>query len=88
MTKPFTQAQAKDIGEKAAIIANTAFDLGRQAERSKLVLYIKGQQCLDHQETGKCEHDNCWLLGDLIAYANQIGKHAKAEMGLGNATTN
>ena len=84
MTKPFTQAQAKDIGEKAAIIANTAFDLGRQAERSKLVLYIKGQLCLDHQETKTCDHDNCWLLEDLIAFANQSGKHAKTEIGLGN----
>ena len=73
MTKPFTKAQTQDIAEKAAIIANTAFGLGRDAERSKLVTYIKGQMCLAYNEQGHCEHDNCPLLADIIAYANQTG---------------
>jgi len=87
MTKPFTHAQSKDIAEKAAIIANTAFGLGRDAERSRLVMYVKEQRCLKFNDTGSCEHDNCHLLTDIIAYANQTGKHEKNELGLDNATT-
>jgi hypothetical protein len=88
MTKPFTKAQTNNIAEKAAIIANTAFNLGRESERSKLIMYVKGQYCLDRQETSECDHDNCYLLADIVAYANQTGKHAKTEIGLGDATTN
>jgi hypothetical protein len=73
MTKPFTKAQSNDIAEKAAIIANTAFGLGREAERSKITLYIRGQQCEQYQDVGNCIHDNCALLADIIAYANQTG---------------
>jgi len=87
MTKPFTQAQSKDIAEKAAIIANTAFSLGRNAERARLINYVKGQRCLKFNDIGSCEHDNCHLLTDIIAYANQTGKHEKNELGLDNATT-
>lgn len=72
MTKPFTKAQETQIAEKAAIIANTAFGLGRESERNKIVTYIKGQQCLEWNDTGSCEHDNCPLLADIIAYANQV----------------
>jgi len=88
MTKPFTKAQTNDIAEKAAIIANTAFNLGRESERSKLVMYIKGQYCLERQENGHCDDDPCYLLADIVAYANQTGKHKKTEIGLGDATTN
>jgi hypothetical protein len=88
MTKPFTKQQSKDIAEKAAIIANTAFGLGRDAERARLTLYIKGQQCQQHQDQGDCDHDNCYLLGDVIAYANQTGKHVKNEVGLNADTPN
>lgn len=70
MTKPFTKAQSKDIAEKAAIIANTAFGLGRDAERSRILGYIKSQQCLEYQENKNCEHDGCMLLGDLTVFAN------------------
>ena len=73
MTKPFTKAQQLDIAEKTAIIANTAFGLGREAERSKLITYIKGQTCIQYQAKGNCEHYNCALLADIIAYANQTG---------------
>ena len=72
MTKPFTEAQQTDIAEKAAIIANTAFGLGRDSERTKILTYIKGQQCITWNDKGSCEHDNCALLGDVIAYANQV----------------
>jgi len=87
MTKPFTKAQTNDIAEKAAIIANTAFGLGRDAERTRINTYIIGQRCLEFNDTGSCEHDNCHLLTDIIAYANQTGKHEKNELGLDNATT-
>lgn len=72
MTKPFTKAQETQIAEKAAIIANTAFGLGRESERNKIVTYIKGQQCLAFTEIGYCSHDNCYLLAEIIAYANQV----------------
>jgi hypothetical protein len=88
MTKPFTKAQSNQIAEKTAIIANTAFGLGVDAANSKTITYIKGQTCTEYQETKKCEHDNCYLLGDIIAYINQEGKHAKNEIGLTDATTN
>ena len=74
MTKPFTKAQQTDIAEKAAIIANTAFSLGRDAGRSEIITYIKGQQCIEWNIKKACEHDNCALLGDIIAYANQEKK--------------
>ena len=74
MTKPFTKAQSLDIAEKAAIIANTAFGLGMDAAETRIVTYIKGQRCIDYNETGSCSHDNCSLLTDIIAYANQEGK--------------
>ena len=82
MTKPFTKAQSNQIAEKTAIIANTAFGLGVDAANSKTIAYIKGQQCLKHLEMKQCDHDNCYLLGDVIAYINQEGKHAKNEIGL------
>ena len=88
MTKPFTKAQTNEITEKAAIIANTAFILGRDAERSRILTYVKEQRCLKFNDTGSCQHDNCHLLTDIIAYANQTGKHEKNEIGLNNATTN
>ena len=75
MTKPFTKAQSLDIAEKAAIIANTAFGLGMDAAKTRIVTYIKGQRCLEYNDTGACKHDNCSLLTDIIAYANQEGKH-------------
>lgn len=82
MTKPFTQAQSKQVAEKAAIIANTAFGLGRDAEKDRIKSYIKNQQCELNVDTGSCEHDNCYLLGDVIAYINQSGLHAKNEIEL------
>jgi hypothetical protein len=82
MTKPFTQAQSKDIAEKTAIIANQAFVLGRQSEADRIKGYIKEQQCELTVDTGICEHDNCYLLGDIIAYINQHGKHEKNEIKL------
>ena len=88
MTKPFTKAQSNQIAEKTAIIANTAFGLGVDAANSKTITYIKGQTCIQFQENHTCEHDNCYLLGDVIAYINQEGKHAKTEIGLTNATAN
>jgi hypothetical protein len=80
MTKPFTKAQSQDIAEKAAIIANTAFGLGRQAEKTRIVTYIIGQRCLEFNDSGSCEHENCALLTDIVAYANQEKET--------NATTN
>lgn len=77
MTKPFTKAQSLDIAEKAAIIANTAFGLGMESATRRITTYIKGQRCLEYNETNKCEHDNCSLLTDIIAYANQEGQHAR-----------
>jgi hypothetical protein len=85
MTKPFTKAQSVAIGEKAAIIANTAFSMGRQSEQDRIKGYIKEQQCEQTQDTGTCEHDNCYLLGDVIAYINQQGNHAKNEIPLGES---
>jgi hypothetical protein len=29
--------------------------------------------CLEYNHRGHCEHDNCPLLADIIAYANQTG---------------
>lgn len=75
MTKPFTKAQSLDIAEKAAIIANTAFGLGMDAAKTRIVTYIKGQRCIKYNQDGSCEHDNCSLLTDIIAYANQEGKN-------------
>lgn len=75
MTKPFTKAQSLDIAEKAAIIANTAFGLGMDAAKTRIITYIKGQQCQEFNETAYCTHDNCYLLSDIIAYANQEGRH-------------
>ena len=82
MTKPFTQAQSKEIAEKAAIIANQAFSMGRQSEQDRTKGYIKQQQCELNVDTGTCEHDNCFLLGDVIAYINQVGLHSKNEIKL------
>lgn len=79
MTKPFTKAQSNDIAEKAAIIANTAFGLGLDAERQRILGYINSQQCLEYQEKKTCEHDNCMLLGDVIAFANDRSNHVVSE---------
>jgi len=82
--------QVKQITEKAAIIANQAFILGREAESQKIVDYCKQQICLLYQDMETCEHERCYFYGDVIAYIRGLGAHKKNEIRLGanNGTTN
>ncbi|NCA07825.1 MAG: hypothetical protein EBS85_03750 [Micrococcales bacterium] len=82
MSHFLSKAHQQQIAEKTAIIANQAFVLGRQSEADRIKGYIKEQQCELTVDTGICEHDNCYLLGDIIAYINQYGKHEKNEIKL------
>jgi len=82
MSHQISKKHQDQIAEKAAIIANQAFSMGRQSEQDRIKTYIKQQQCEVNVDTGTCEHDNCFLLGDVIAYINQQGLHAKNEIKL------
>ena len=82
MSHQLSRKHQDQIAEKAAIIANQAFSMGRQSEQDRIKTYIKQQQCEVNVDTGTCEHDNCFLLGDVIAYINQQGLHAKSEIKL------
>ena len=82
MSHQISKKHQDQIAEKAAIIANQAFSMGRQSEQDRIKTYIKEQQCELNVDTGTCEHDNCFLLGDVIAYINQQGLHAKNEIKL------
>ena len=79
MTKAFTKAQSNQIAEKAAIIANTAFQLGRDAESTRIKQYINEQLCNNCAGGELCELDNCYLLKDVIAFIN-----TKSTMPLGD----
>jgi hypothetical protein len=82
MSHELSRAHQQQVAEKAAIIANQAFSMGRDSAKLEVKNYIKAQQCLTNQDTGSCEHDNCFLLGDVIAFINQVGLHAKNEIKL------
>lgn len=82
MTKPFTNAQSNHIAEKAAIIANTAFQLGRDAESTRIKQYINEQLCKSCNSGEDCDFDNCYLLKDVIAFINSSGPHSKNEITL------
>ena len=82
MSHEMSRAHQQQVAEKAAIIANQAFSMGRQSEQDRIKGYIKQQQCELNVDTGTCEHDNCFLLGDVIAYINQVGLHSKNEIKL------
>ena len=82
MSHQLSKKHQDQIAEKAAIIANQAFSMGRQSEQDRIKTYIKQQHCELNVDTGTCEHDNCFLLGDVIAYINQQGLHAKNEIKL------
>ena len=82
MSHQLSKKHQDQIAEKAAIIANQAFSMGRQSEQDRIKGYIKQQQCELNVDTGTCEHDNCFLLGDVIAYINPQGLHAKNEIKL------
>jgi hypothetical protein len=43
MTNDLSKAQAKAVAEKTAIIANTAFMLGREAEAKRVIDIIKAE---------------------------------------------
>jgi hypothetical protein len=85
MNHELSRAHQMQVAEKAAIIANQAFTMGRQSEQQRIKSYIKEQQCLTNADTGTCEHDNCFLLGDVIAFINQDGTHHKNEIPLGES---
>jgi hypothetical protein len=70
MTKAFTKAQSNQIAEKTAIIANTAFTMGRETEMTRIKQYINEQLCNNCASGELCELDNCYLLKDVIAFIN------------------
>ena len=84
MSREFSKSQANQVAEKTAIIANTAFQLGRDSESTRIKQYIKEQLCDNCAKGERCELDNCYLLRDVIAFINSVGKHGKNEISLGD----
>ena len=82
MTKAFTKAQANQIAEKTAIIANQAFSMGRDTEGTRIKQYINEQLCKSCAKGQDCDFDNCFLLKDVVAFINSTGNHTKNEIGL------
>ncbi len=71
MSKPFTKAQEHDIAHKAAMIANTAFAMGRGAESARIIAYLREQVCEVMRVDNKCTDDTCWLIMDILAYVSR-----------------
>jgi hypothetical protein len=85
MSHELSRKHQDQIAEKAAIIANTAFTMGRDTETTRIKQYITEQLC-EHCTKGEiCDDDHCYLLKDVIAFIN-----TKPSMPLGdtNAATN
>lgn len=59
MSHEMSKKHADQVAEKAAIIANTAFGLGRTAERNRIIELLEKNFC-------ECDTDNCkgWFLPD------------------------
>lgn len=82
MSHEMSRKHSDQVAEKAAIIANTAFQLGRDAERTRIKQYINEQLCYNCDAGELCDLDNCYLLRDVVAFINSTGNHAKNEIGL------
>jgi len=53
MTNDLNKNQAKAVAEKTAIIANTAFMLGREAEAKRVIDILKTELELDRKGTDR-----------------------------------
>lgn len=82
MSHEMSKAHQNMVAEKAAIIANTAFSMGRDAESTRVKQYIQEQLCKSCNQGEDCDFDNCYLLKDVIAFINSTGTHQKNEIGL------
>lgn len=67
MSHEMSKAHQNQVAEKAAIIANTAFGLGRTAERNRIIELLKENFC-------DCDSDNCkgWFLPDAESIIKKI----------------
>lgn len=79
MSHELSRKHQDQIAEKAAIIANHAFTMGRETEMTRIKQYINEQLCNNCAGGELCELDNCYLLKDVIAFIN-----TKATMPLGD----
>jgi len=77
-----SKAHQNQVAEKAAIIANHAFSIGRDTEMTRIKQYINEQLCDNCAGGEKCELDNCYLLRDVVAFINSTGNHSKNEIKL------
>lgn len=82
MSHEMSKAHQNQVAEKAAIIANHAFSIGRDTEMTRIKQYINEQLCDNCAGGEKCELDNCYLLRDVVAFINSTGNHAKNEIKL------
>jgi hypothetical protein len=65
MTNALSKEQAKQVAEKAAIIANQAFMLGREAEARRVIEIIKTE--LELQRKGSSGRANLEKIIDLLS---------------------
>jgi len=65
MTNELSKAQAKQVAEKAAIIANQAFMLGREAEARRVIEIIKTE--LELHRKGSSGRANLEKIIDLLS---------------------
>ena len=79
MSHEMSKAHQQQVAEKAAIIANHAFTMGRETEMKRIKQYISEQLCDNCAGGELCELDNCYLLKDVIAFIN-----TKSTMPLGD----
>ena len=82
MSHEMSKAHQNQVAEKAAIIANHAFSIGRDTEMTRIKQYINEQLCDNCANGEVCELDNCYLLRDVVAFINSTGNHAKNEIKL------
>jgi len=43
------------------------YDLGRSAERERIIALAENKVCFDNRDSGECEHSACYGMLDLIA---------------------
>jgi len=65
MTNELSKEQAKQVAEKAAIIANQAFMLGREAEARRVIEIIKTE--LELHRKGSSGRANLEKIIDLLS---------------------
>jgi hypothetical protein len=65
MTNALSKEQAKQVAEKAAIIANQAFMLGREAEARRVIEIIKTE--LELHRKGSSGRANLEKIIDLLS---------------------